>query len=213
MTTPSNPRWLDWTKRLQAIAQTGLTYAADRYDIERYTELRQVAAEMLAAGSGQDVAPVLAMLTQQTGYATPKVDTRGVVFRDDQVLLVRERAEGRWTLPGGWADVCASPAENVEREVWEESGYRVRAVKLLAVFDRSKHHQEPLLPFHVYKLFMLCSLLGGEATPSFETDAIGFFSEGDLPALSLGRVTPGQLARMFEHHRNPELPADFDPVE
>ena len=135
---------------------------------------------------------------------------RGVVFRDDQLLLVRERAEGQWTLPGGWADPCASPAENVVREIQEESGLLTRASKILAVFDRGKHPHEPPFAFHVYKLFVLCTLIGGDETLSSETDAIGFFSEEDIPELSITRVTPGQIQRMFEHHRSPTLPTDFD---
>jgi len=114
--------WLEWAKRLQAIAQNGLTFAQDPYDIERYQAIRQIAAEMLAESSGLELTAILGLLEQETGYATPKVDVRGVVFREDKLLLVRERSDGRWTLPGGWADVCASPAENVVREVQEESG-------------------------------------------------------------------------------------------
>ena len=210
MPATPHPDWLRWTQRLQAIAQTGLTYARDPYDLERYAEMQQIVGEMLAAGSGQPLTPILDFLTQQTGYATPKIDTRGVVFREDKLLLVRERSEGLWTLPGGWADVGLSPAENVEREIREESGFRARAVKLLAVYDRHKHPHEPPLPFHVYKLFMLCTLLDGEATTSYETDAIGFFGEDEIPPLSLGRITAGQIARMFAHHREPSLPTDFD---
>jgi ADP-ribose pyrophosphatase YjhB (NUDIX family) len=138
------------------------------------------------------------------------VDVRGVVFRDDKLLLVRERAEGKWTLPGGWADVCASPAENVVHEVYEESGFPTRATKILAVFDRSKHPYEPPFAFHVYKLFLLCAITGGTARASAETDSVEFFGEKEIPELSLTRVTPAQIIRMFEHHRQPDLPTDFD---
>jgi ADP-ribose pyrophosphatase YjhB (NUDIX family) len=165
---------------------------------------------MLARGSGLDLSIVRGVLERDSGYATPKVDMRGVVFRDDRLLLVRERAEQKWTLPGGWADPCASPAENVVREIQEESGLITRASKILAVFDRGKHPHEPPFAFHVYKLFVLCTLLGGEETVSTETDAVGFFSEGNIPELSINRVTAGQIRRMFEHHRNPTLPTDFD---
>jgi len=210
MKTSSNPPWLDWSKQLQAIAQNGLTFACDPYDIERYTAIREIAAEMLARGSGLHLSIVRGVLGRDSGYATPKVDMRGVVFRDDRLLLVRERAEGKWTLPGGWADPCSSPAENVVREIQEESGLITRASKILAVFDRGKHPHEPPFAFHVYKLFVLCTLIGGEETLSTETDAIGFFSEGNIPELSISRVTAGQIRRMFEHHRNPTLPTDFD---
>jgi ADP-ribose pyrophosphatase YjhB (NUDIX family) len=210
MSRSSNPRWLDWSQRLQAIAQTGLSFARDPYDIERYTTIRQIAAGMLAAGSGLEPSVILGLLEKETGYATPKVDVRGVVFREDKLLLVRERPEGKWTQPGGWADVCESPAENVVREVFEESGFKTRATKILAVFDRSKHPHEPPFAFHVYKIYMRCSIIGGEATPSAETDAVDFFGETELPELSATRVTRMQIQRMFEHHRHPGLPADFD---
>lgn len=210
MSNLENPLWLDWSKRLQAIAQNGLTFARDPFDKERYTAIREIAAEMLARGSGLEMAVVQGVLERDSGYATPKVDMRGVVFRDDQLLLVRERSDGRWTLPGGWADPCASPAENVVREIEEESGFVTRAAKILAVFDRSKHPHEPPFAFHVYKIFVLCTLIGGSERHSEETDAVGFFSEDAIPELSVTRVTAGQIRRLFEHHRNPALPTDFD---
>jgi len=210
MSKPFSPRWLDWGARLQAIAQNGRTYARDAYDLERYQQIGEIAAEMLAAGSGLDLPVIRNLLSQDSGYATPKVDVRGAVFRGDTLLLVRERSDGRWTLPGGWADVGESPAENVAREVREESGLEIRPAKILAVFDRSKHPHDPSFPFHVYKLFLLCDELGGTATPSSETDAVGFFGEFELPELSVTRVTAWQIHRLFEHHRNPHLPTDFD---
>jgi ADP-ribose pyrophosphatase YjhB (NUDIX family) len=196
--------------RLQAIAQNGLTFSTNPYDVDRYTAIRQTATEMLAAGSGAEVSLIGGLLGADTGYATPKVDVRGVVFRQDALLLVRERSDGRWSLPGGWADVGESPAESVVREVYDESGFRTRAVRLLAVFDRSKHGHEPPHPFHVYKLFFQCDILGGDARESMETDAVGFFGQHEIPELSIARVTPGQIRRLFERHRQPELPADFD---
>nr|WP_202863904.1 NUDIX hydrolase [Ereboglobus luteus] len=210
MESHPNTRWLEWSKRLQAIAQTGLTFTQDFYDIERYKAIRQLAAEMLAEGSGMEQSAILGLLENETGYATPKVDVRGVVFRDDKLLLVREREDGKWTLPGGWADVCASPAENVVREIHEESGLLTRALKILAVFDREKHAHEPPYAFHIYKMFMLCAIVGGTETAGEETDSVGFFGEQEIPELSISRVTTAQIARMFEHHRNPDLPADFD---
>jgi ADP-ribose pyrophosphatase YjhB (NUDIX family) len=206
----TQPRWLDWMTRLQAIAQNGLTFSVNAYDTERYQAIRQIAAEMLAAGSGADVALIADLLARDTGYATPKVDTRGVVFRGDTLLLVRERTDGRWSLPGGWADVGESPAESVTREILDESGFQTRPVKLLALFDRAKHPHEPPFAFHVYKLFFLCSITGGDTRTSAETDAVGFFGEKEIPQLSISRITPGQIQRFFEHHRQPDLPADFD---
>jgi ADP-ribose pyrophosphatase YjhB (NUDIX family) len=125
-------------------------------------------------------------------------------------MLVKEAADQRWTLPGGWADPSESPREAVEREVYEESGFRTRAVKLLAIYDRSKHPHEPPFAFHVYKLFVLCQIVGGEAARSVETEAVGFFEEDSVPELSISRVTDGQIRRLFEHARNVQLPTDFD---
>jgi ADP-ribose pyrophosphatase YjhB (NUDIX family) len=210
MSTPANTRWLEWCQRLQAIAQNGLTYAQDPYDTDRYRALRTIAAEMLAEGASVERSAVLGLLEKETGYTTPKVDVRGVVFQEGKLLLVRERSDGKWTLPGGWADVCASPAENVVREVFEESGFKTRALKILAVFDRARHPHVPLLAFHVYKIFVLCSIIGGTETLSHETDAVAFFGETEIPELSISRVTPAQIRRMFEHHRDHALPTDFD---
>lgn len=203
------PKWLEWAKQLQAIAQTGLTYTESPYDTERYQAIREIAAQILATHSETDLSVIRNLFTGEFGYATPKVDVRGVVFRDSQILLVKEREDGRWTLPGGWADVGESPAESVVRETHEESGFQTRAVKLLAVYDRNKHPHPPML-YHVYKLFFLCELLGGSPSPSVETAAADFFDKDKLPELSLGRVTPGQIAQFFQYLRNPDLPTAFD---
>ena len=205
------PQWLRWAKELQAIAQIGLTYSSEsHFDVERYKRIREIAAEMLSSFSGIEKQEILELFRREQGYATPKVDVRGVVFQDSRILLVKEAADGGWTLPGGWADVNESPKESVEREVREESGYEVQAVKLLAVYDRSKHNHTPAFPFHVYKLFILCEVLGGEAAVSAETSDVGFFGEAQLPELSISRVTEKQIRRLFEHHRNPDWASDFD---
>jgi ADP-ribose pyrophosphatase YjhB (NUDIX family) len=203
------PKWLDWSQRLQAIAQTGLNYATDPFDVERYKEMREIAAEMTAAFSDAEVSEMRSLFAGEVGHATPKVDVRGVVFRGDAVLLVRERSEGLWTLPGGWADIGESATEATVREVFEESGYRTRVVKLLAVYDRNKHPHPPY-PFHAYKLFFQCELVGGAPVMSVETDGIEFFRENELPELSVMRVTPGQITRFFAHYRHPDWPTDFD---
>ena len=205
----TDPRWLAWTRRIAAIAQNGLTYSEGPFDRERYAELRRIAAEM--AGAYTDTPPerVAELFARQEGYATPKVDVRGVVFREGRILLVREREDGLWTLPGGWADAGESPREAVEKEIHEESGYEARAVKLLAVHERDRHGPPPL-PWAVYKLFVRCELLGGEPRESIETIGVGFFGENEVPALSEGRVTPGQIRRMFDHLRNPDWPTDLD---
>ena len=202
-------KWLDWARRLQAVAQTGLTYALNQYDVDRYEAVRELAAEMVAQGSDGDIAKIRALFAREAGYATPKVDLRAVVFREEKILLVKEREDGGWSLPGGWADVGESPAEGTVREVREESGYETRAVKLLAVYDRNRHGHPPI-PFHAFKLFFLCELMGGSPVRSHEIDAVDWFAEDSLPPLSLSRVTPAQIHRFFDHRRNPQWPADFD---
>lgn len=198
-----------WAERLQSVAQAGLTYTGDAYDLERYRALRALAAEMLAAATGAPLGQVTRVVEAERGYLTPKVDVRAAVFREGKVLLVREQTDGRWSLPGGWADVGASPGENAVREVREETGYLVRTERLVAVYDKAKHQRLDGL-FHVYKLFVRCALLGGEPSTSIETTAVGFFGRDELPPLSTPRVTEAQIARMFEHHDHPDLPTDFD---
>jgi ADP-ribose pyrophosphatase YjhB (NUDIX family) len=204
------PKWLLWARELQAIAQTGLTFCSDRYDVERYQRLRAIAAEMLALGSGAPLERISALFEQDLGYPTPKVDVRGAVFRDERILLVREVSDGRWTLPGGWADVNQSAKECVEREIQEESGFQARALKLAAVWDYRRQGHVSSHPYSIYKLFFICELIGGAASLSVETSAVEFFQLEQLPELSLGRVTPAQIARMYEHRRHPELMTEFD---
>lgn len=208
--TASYPKWLDWAQRLQAIAQTGLSYGKDIFDIERFEQVRAIAAEIAACHSEGDTQKIDNLFAEEKGHATPKVDARGAVFRDDTILLVRERSDGRWTLPGGWVDIGESPSEAVVREVFEESGYETRAVKLLALYDRNKHDHPPII-WHTYKLFFLCELTGGTAIEAnAEITEVGFFHEDALPELSVGRVTAAQIARFFAHLRHPEWPTDFD---
>jgi ADP-ribose pyrophosphatase YjhB (NUDIX family) len=201
-------KWLEWAQRLQAIAQAGLTYARDPYDLERFREVRALAVAIVSAQIGEPPARVIEAFALGTGYPTPKVDVRAVVFRNDEILLIREKAVGLWALPGGWADVGDSPSEAAVRETLEEAGYEVRATKLLAVLDKSRHHPPSL--DYVYKMFIGCELLGGEPRTSHETDGVGFFAPDRLPELETGRVTAAEIARMFEHHRDPSLPTDFD---
>lgn len=199
---------IEWARRIAALARTGLHYSSNHYDADRYKQLLNIACEMLAAASGEDEATIKRLLEADEGYVTPKVDVRGAVFRDGKVLLVREAADGLWSLPGGWADVGDAPSAAVEREIREESGYEARAVKLLAVEDRKRRHPPSL--HEVYKLAFLCELIGGAARPSEETSAVGWFAEDDLPPLSTARVTAGQIKRWFAHHRRPDLPTEFD---
>ena len=207
----ADPQWLRWARALRALAQAGLSYCENPFDLERYEAIRDIAAEMMVAGTDDiELAPVQTLFAEQVGYETPKVDVRGVVFQDDKLLLVQELSDGgRWTLPGGWADVNEPPSLAVEREVWEESGYRTRAVKLLMLYDRSLHGHPPH-EFSIYKLFFLCELLGGEAADSHETSGAAFFAEDAIPELSTSRLTVEEVVRLFEHHRHPEWSTDFD---
>jgi ADP-ribose pyrophosphatase YjhB (NUDIX family) len=211
MNRPSDiPRWLTWARELQAVAQNGLTFARDPFDVERYRRIEALAAEMLAERGDVATEVCRELFALQAGYATPKVDVRAVVFKDDTLLLVRERSDGLWTLPGGWADVGESPSAAVVKEVREESGFLVRAERILALLDRDRHGHPPIA-FHTYKLFILCTIVGGAALErSSETDGVGFFGEHDIPPLSVTRVVPSQIARMFEHLRKPGRQADFD---
>lgn len=203
-------QWLTWTRELQAIAQTGLTFTKDRYDLERYQRLRAMAVEILAAGSGTPPERIGALFEQDVGYPTPKIDVRGAAFRDDAVLMVRERSDGRWTLPGGWADVNQSARECVEREIREESGFEARAIKLAAVLDYARQGHVYSHPYSIYKLFFICELTGGAPQPSIETSEIEFFPRDALPELSLGRITARQIELMFEHRADLARAADFD---
>lgn len=209
--TENNTRWLNWVRELQAIAQTGLAYDKDVFDSERYNRIREIAAEIAANYTGADFATIRDLFEGEIGHATPKVDVRGVIFEDDKILLVKESKDGCWTLPGGWVDIGESPSEACARETYEESGYKTEAVKLLAVYDRSRHGHPPHM-WYIYKLFFLCKQVGTSEPlpPNVETEAVEFFAEDALPPLSIGRVTPTQIRRLFEHHRNPDLPADFD---
>jgi ADP-ribose pyrophosphatase YjhB (NUDIX family) len=206
------PDWLRWTRELQAIAQTGLTFTRDAYDKQRYERLRHLAAEMMSAHTAAPAERIEALFANESGYATPKIDVRGAVFDDrKRLLLVRESADGgRWTLPGGWADVNISGAENAVKEVQEESGYDVRVRKVAAVWDRTRQGHANAV-FSCCKLFYICDIVGGQAATSLETSEVGWFAESELPTdLSLGRVLPGQLRRMFEHERDPLMPTDFE---
>ena len=204
--------WFDIAKRLKAISQAGKFFAKDAYERQRHEELEQIVAQIFEQYTeNMDAITALGILQEDAGYPTPKVDCRGVVFKDDKILMVKEIADGGWTLPGGWCDTGSTPSDNVAREVWEESGYTVRATKLLAVYDRDNQGHTPSYPFSIYKLFFLCELLGGQPTPSIETSEIAWFAEDELPEnLSNGRTLRHELHQFFDHRRNPNLPTTFD---
>jgi ADP-ribose pyrophosphatase YjhB (NUDIX family) len=209
MSAPQAGKLFEWVRKVQAIAQNGLAFARDPFDRERYTQLADLVATMLSSELQIPVAEARALWQGEHGYATPKVDVRGGVFVADTVLLVRERSDGRWTLPGGWVDVNEAPSEAVAREIHEESGYRARAVKLAALIDKNRHAHPPGI-HHIYKLFFVCELTGGAPAASAETDAVEFFAVNALPQLSTGRVLASQIVRLYQHRLDPALPTDFD---
>ena len=203
------PRWLRIAREVRAIAQTGLAFNADGFDHQRYQRLRELAALLMAQGSATEHESILELLRQEKGYATPKVDVRGAAFQDGRVLMVREISDGKWTLPGGWADVNQSAGECVVREIAEESGFTARTLKLAAVYDYQKRNPSPHID-SIYKLFFICEIVGGAPSASDETSEVAFFPRHELPPLSLGRTTAAQIDKMFEHREQLELPTDFD---
>ena len=206
----SHEFWRDTFKRLRAIAQTGQAYTKDPYDRERYEELEGLSLTMLARLLDSPLEVVQSVYLPEKGYPTPKVDVRAGVFDGDRILLVRESADGRWTLPGGWGDEHESPRQSIEREVREESGFEVRAERLVAVKDRHLHPYTPKRLERIYKLFFLCELTGGEAATSLETDAVDFFPLDDLPPLSLGRTLADDVALLNAYRGSPERDCYFD---
>ena len=208
----SEPDWLIWARELLATAQTGLAFTKDPYDRERYESLRRLGLRIMSGHTGTDTERLMGLFESETGYATPKIGVRGAVFDETgRILLVREAADGdRWTLPGGWAEVNQTPAESVIREIFEESGYHARPIKLAAVWDRARQAHPPA-PYSVVRCFFICALTGGEPRVSLETTGHGWFHEADVPAdLSPGRTLPHHIARMFAHWHDPTLPTEFD---
>ncbi len=201
--------WLKMAKRLQAIAQSGLEYCQNKYDIERFQEIRTLSVQIMHDFTGMEMATLKEVFASEKGYQTPKVDVRGVVFRDDKILMVKETIDGKWSVPGGWADVGYTPREVACKEVFEESGLKVEPVKLLAVLDKS-HHNYPLDMFHIYKIFILCRETGGSLKTSIETSDSGFFAIDELPPLSTPRITKEQIELLFEYKNNPDKEAIVD---
>ncbi len=200
---------IDWARKVHALAANGLAFSADPFDRERYRELQDLARALLAGELDIPTERAGALWAGETGYVTPKVDVRGAIFEDNRVLLVRERADGRWSLPGGWADVNDAPSTAVVREIREEAGCAARAVKLAALIDRRRHPHPPSV-HHIYKLMFICVRTGGVPTAGAETDAVDFFPVHALPELSTGRILASQIERLHAHHLHPELPSDFD---
>lgn len=206
----TTPKWLDWAREIQSLAQTGLTYSQSEYDGLRYRRLEEIAAEIVASHTTLTPDSILENFRVQPGYATPKIDVRGAVIQDGKILLVQERSDGGWTMPGGWGDVGETPTAMVAREVREESGYEVRVEKLIAVYDANRVPGTRMEFYHAYKLIFLCTITGGEARPSNETSAVDFFDLEYLPPLSAYRTNRQMLEEVFAHFADPARPAAFD---
>ena len=209
MTAPSVPRWLEWARQIQALSQTGYHYAENEYQRQRYQRLTEISAEIIHECAGLEVAPLLSAFSAQIGYATPRVDVRAAVFQDGKLLLVRERQDNGWTMPGGWADVGDVPSEAAEREAWEEAGFHVKARRVIGVYDANR--VGPLELFHAFKLVFLCDLIDGEPRPSSETSEVAFFGPEEIPAhLSVNRTYTRHIDDAFRVYACPDLPTVFD---
>ena len=201
-------QWLEWAIRLQSLAQNGLAYSKDVFDIQRFEEIRQIAAEMLVTPSGLPLEKVEELFCNESGYQTPKIDTRAAIFKDGKILLVQE-SDGRWALPGGWCDVDQSVMDNTIKEVKEEAGLDVRAEKVIAILDKAKNN--PAQSAHrVTKIFILCKSLGGAFVPNAETVASDYFALDELPVLSEGKTTAQQIALCFEAEADEHWQTRFD---
>ena len=194
---------------LSAIAQNGLLFTENPFDKERYLQIQKIAASLLTEKSNLTFDKIIDLFNGEQGYATPKVDVRGAVFQDNKILMVKERCDQLWSLPGGWVDINESPSEAVCKEIREESGFETKAIKLIAVLDKNKHSHPVQLP-HTYKLFFLCEIVGGAKKTSIETSDVAFFAKDHLPDLSLPRVVKTQIERAFDHQQDRTLATDFD---
>ncbi len=203
------PNWLKWAREIQALAQSGLMYFSSLYEKERYERLLEISADMLALQAGVAQSTALESFKMQPGYATPKVDVRGAVIRENKILLVQESSDHNWAMPGGWADVGDFPSETVVREVREEAGFDVTAVKIIGVFDGNRDGR-PLEFYHAYKIVFLCEIVGGAPKPSYETLDVAFFDFDNLPPLSQSRTNQRHLDEIKSHLKNPNRLAFFD---
>ena len=210
MLNDENLKWLDWARKIQSIAQTGLHYSENEFDRGRYTQLMQLSAEIVSTYSDHRYEHLLATFLSQKGYATPKVDVRAAVFENDKILMVREMSDGCWAMPGGWADIGDIPSVSAEREAWEEAGFRVKATRVIGVYDANRDGARPVELFHAVKLMYLCDLIGGEATISHETTAVGFFGLNEIPPLSAMRTSPRMINDAFAAHYDFSRPTVYD---
>ena len=204
----NNEKWLQWAVELQSLAQAGLTYGKDVYDKERYERIREISAEMLSYKTEISIEKVKELFCNETGYQTPKLDTRAAIFDNGKILLVKEN-NGKWSLPGGWVDINVSVKENTVKEVKEESGLDVTADKIIAVQDRAKHNL-PVYAYGVCKIFVLCSVIGGHFQKNIETTEFRYFSENELPELATEKNNEEQIQICFSAYRDKNWQTLFD---
>ena len=202
-------KWLEWATRLQSIAQAGLTFGENRYDLDRYTQIRAISVEILREYTGISYEKIENLFTSDTGYQTPKVDIRASVIRDNKILMVKEKIDGAWSLPGGWADVNTSVSESAARECLEEAGALVRPERIIAIHQADRHYDFPY-PYTVYKIFVECSLVKIDFRENTETLEAGFFAPGSLPPLSTERNTREQIEMCFGAGKKEVFEALFD---
>jgi ADP-ribose pyrophosphatase YjhB (NUDIX family) len=204
------PQWLSWAREIQSLAQTGNNFAKNEFDAQRYHRLTEIAAEIISNHSNLEVTELVEDFQGQRGYATPKVDVRGAVFNPQgELLMVNERIDGTWAMPGGWADVGDIPSKGAEREVWEEAGFKVNATKVIGVYDANRFPRLDL--FHAFKVIFLCDLIEGKARTSIETVDVRFFKRDEIPEDLLGsRTTVRQIDDAFKAYADSTLPTVFD---
>lgn len=202
-------RWLKWAIEIQSLAQAGLTYTDNVYDIERYERLREIAAEIIEEKSNISLEKVKDLFCNENGYQTPKIDTRAAIFKDEKILLTHEN-NGTWSLPGGWCDVLESVASNTIKEVKEETGLDVETIKIIAVQDRNKHNK-PIYAYGVCKIFVLCNVICGEFIENIETTEIKYFSLDEIPNnLAEEKTNNEQIEMCFKAYKDEKWQTQFD---
>ena len=202
-------KWLELAVEIQSLAQSGLAYTNNAYDIERYNRLREIACEMINLKTDLKLDKIKDLFCNETGYQTPKIDTRAVIFKDNKILLVHENND-TWSIPGGWCDVLESIKSNTEKEAKEETGLDVKAKKIIALQDRNKHNQ-PAYAYGICKIFVLCDVIGGDFIPNIETIEYAYFSLDDLPNnLAIAKTTKEQIAMCFKAYKDPNWQVEFD---
>ncbi len=207
--TAKNDKILIWAREIQSLAQTGLTFAPNHYEVERNKHLLEIAAEMLNSKYEISKEEAVNVFLQQQGYATPKVDVRAAVIKNNRILLVKEISDGKWSMPGGWADVGDMPAKAAEREAKEESGFDVTTTKVIGVYDANRNGR-PMVFFHAVKIIYLCEIIGGEAKKSDETSDVRFFDFDNLPELSENRTNMKHIEEIIKHIKNPNRATYFE---